>query len=248
MTTERHIDHVRSIYDQRAVHGPYGVLAPHNRGGKKSKYVAAVFETALKPFLGRIGKDDRVLDLGCGTGLGMKQIMKRTRHVFGVDISANMLRMCRDFCGEDVAGRLARFDGVSLPFPSHVFHHCVMREVLCHIPDDVAGRLLASLHACMRPQASFYVIDQVSSHPDSGSLILKRNRRQIVSLTETAGFRLEHYSLIRHPQMPWAMLFQLGLLPESLIYPLAKAEVLWHQRRRPEFRRSWRNVLMVFSA
>ena len=245
------LSHIRRLYDDRARHGPFGVLAPHNQGRKKSRYVAAVFDAAMEPIIREIQNDERVLDLGCGTGLGLRPMLGQTPHVIGVDISTNMLRVCRDYCGDAVLGRLVLFDGTSLPFAPASFHRCIMREVLCHLPDDVARGLLVSLHACMRPKGTFYLIDQACSSAQSmdNGLTRKRTEEEIVALAAHAGFRLQRVAVIRRPRTPWVMLFQLNLLPERLIRPLAKLEVRWRRHRlHHECGSSWQNLLLEFSA
>lgn len=78
---------------------------------------------------GRLNRDDRLLDVGCGTGYlsAYLQDMHGVQAT-GVDVT--------DFRRTPIPFQL--FDGTSIPFPDRSFDHVVLSEVLHHSHDPVA--------------------------------------------------------------------------------------------------------------
>ncbi|MBE9541760.1 MAG: hypothetical protein IMF01_05530, partial [Proteobacteria bacterium] len=77
---------IRQLYEQLKASGPYGTLAPHNRGGLKSQYIATVFDEAILPYF-RNASSERVLDFGCAGGILSNKLAHLTRLTVGVDIT-----------------------------------------------------------------------------------------------------------------------------------------------------------------
>jgi trans-aconitate methyltransferase len=96
--------------------------------------------------------DELVLDVGCGTGRITEHLLERLPRgrVLAVDLSANMVRVARDYLGSRFAGRVffAQADASRLPaigkadaiFSTATFHW---------VPDHPA--LFRSLYAALRP-------------------------------------------------------------------------------------------------
>ncbi len=75
-----------------------------------------------------------ILDVGCSYGSLIRNMVHREYGlVFGVDVSRASLRMG---CGEheEVRGRLAYYDGETLPFPDECFDVVTMFDVMEHVP------------------------------------------------------------------------------------------------------------------
>jgi SAM-dependent methyltransferase len=74
----------------------------------------------------------RVLDLACGTGRWLEQLLAaKPVSGFGIDMSTAMLAVAQQKAG--VAGRLARADCRQLPFPSDAFDLAVCSFAVEHI-------------------------------------------------------------------------------------------------------------------
>jgi SAM-dependent methyltransferase len=84
----------------------------------------------------RIDRQDRVLDLGCGVGRLTRSIAKRARHVYAVDVSAEMLALAerenRQLDNVDwILG-----DGLTLGgLADDTVELCISHVVFQHIPD-----------------------------------------------------------------------------------------------------------------
>lgn len=76
-----------------------------------------------------VGRGDRVLDVGCGTG----HLSEYLRDMYGVVPTGVDVR---DFCAVEIA--FTEFDGTSIPFPDNSFEHVILSEVLHHSHDPVA--------------------------------------------------------------------------------------------------------------
>jgi len=107
--------------------------------------IEALLETA------DIKKDDKVVEIGCGTGLVLREALKRTAPVFGVDVSIEMLNRTRDIVLKDrqvailddfsqMGGQtadvfLAVDDFLNLHLPERSFDKILSLEVLRYIDD-----------------------------------------------------------------------------------------------------------------
>lgn len=110
---------------------------------------AAVYDTgiqgsharALYPYLlQEIGRawGDRVLDVGCGTGALLEQVLSEDSHrqVTGLDLSANMLDQARKRLGDRAV--LVQGDSEHLPFPDRSFDVVVCCDSFHHYPNPQA--------------------------------------------------------------------------------------------------------------
>lgn len=240
---------VAAHYDTLATGGPYATLAPHNKGGRKSKYVAAVFDAALLPHLESCAILDRVLDFGCGTGIFTRQAAAHSREVVGIDVSAGMLEEAARVCDGLSNVRLLHTDGSRIPLPDDCVDMVIARETLCYVPDPQISTLLREILRVTRPGGVFLWLEQVSNdprwqrHPRAPHLI-KRSPDSILSLAHETGWRTESKHVVRTPRFPWIYPVQFGLVPRSLTNLLARWEVVIHEKL-PRHSQRWWNALFV---
>lgn len=247
-----HTDRVRTLYNGRAEHGPYGTLAPNDRGGRKSRYVAEVFDAALIPRFKADPEPQHVLDFGCGTGIFSLKVNPHCRRVVGVDISLSMLKVARSISErEGTPLPWVRTDGFQLPFKNGGFNRLVAREALCHVADADLPGVLQEITRVLAKGARFYLLEQVSESPlwqhhPKAPFVTKRSVDSIRQFFQDAGYRELEAVVIRRPRFPGIYFVQFGLLPEVLVPYLARWE-LWLNRRFGRLRtRRWQNALFVF--
>lgn len=103
--------------------------------------VPAIFERYARDLVGRaaIGPADRILDLGCGTGIVSRVLRERlggTASITGLDASAPMLFKARSLA-PDIDFREG--NAMTLPFPDASFDLVLCQQMLQFTPDRVAA-------------------------------------------------------------------------------------------------------------
>ena len=246
---QAHTQDVAGLYDALAANGPYGTLAPQNAGGRKSRYVAAVFDAALLPELAGQRSGD-LLDLGCGTGIFSIQALRHAQRVFGMDVSLGVLKVARDLANGDQRLCFVLGDGACLPFADSTFDWVVARESLCYVPDQALPGVLAEIHRVLRPAGRFLWLEQMSDDPDfqvhpGAPLLKKRSPRSLLELASSANFNLLRKAVVRRPRFPLIYPVWAGLVPLQWLSALARTEVRWHGRHQRLAGRRWFDGLLV---
>jgi SAM-dependent methyltransferase len=104
--------------------------------------VPAVFERYARDLVGRarpIGASDRILDLGCGTGIVARVLRERlggAANVVGIDASAAMIEKARSIAPEI---DFREGNAMALPFADGSFELVLCQEMLQFVPDRVAA-------------------------------------------------------------------------------------------------------------
>jgi SAM-dependent methyltransferase len=242
----------RSYYDDLAKNGAYATLAPNNRGGAKSRYVAAVFDAALLQLFRAEDQPIRLLDFGCGTGIFTAQVKPLTQQVVGIDLSMGLLRVARQVASDShQVISFVQASGSQLPLRSSAVNRVLAREVLCAISDSVLPEVLRELARVLEPGGKFYLLEQVSESPrwqrdPQAPLVKKRSVDEILGLFRSAGFELESSMAVRQPRFPWIYLIWFHIIPSYFIQPLARLEVMWNHHFRPVRTSRWLDALFVF--
>lgn len=121
----------------------------------------------------KLRPNERVLDVGCGSGYVIKRM--RASHMIGVDLSDTALKMARqNLVGmENVS--LVKADAASLPFDDCSFDKIVCADVLEHVPD---------------PRNAMREIERVANRGATIIIALPNEsmQRGIVRLLRKAGF------------------------------------------------------------
>lgn len=110
----------------------------------------------------QIRKDDRILDLGCGTGRNvclMRQYMDGDGYILGLDISDEMGDQFKENCAsyENVAFKNQRID-----LPLHMeqpFDKAFISFVLHGFPHDVRRQVIRNIYNNLKPGGIFFLLD-----------------------------------------------------------------------------------------
>lgn len=109
-----------------------------------------------------IRETDKVLDLGIGTGASLNYYPRRG-HVFGIDLSAGMLREAR----KKILGRgldnvsLFQADALHLPFADDSFDHVFISHVISVVSDPF--QMMREAQRVARPDARIVIVNHFQS-------------------------------------------------------------------------------------
>jgi len=130
--------------------------------------------TAYLDLLG-IAPGERVLDVGCGSGVVLRDVARRIAPdgtAVGVDFSPAMLEVARRLARDEGLGELVELregDARALPFGDGEFDAALAVTTLVHVPD--AERAVPELARVVRPGGRIGVLDRdndsyIIAHPD----------------------------------------------------------------------------------
>lgn len=146
---------------------PHPVFGDQRRVARTYRYIARVYDRLRPLFAGFEGtrdryfeslqpaSDDRILDVGCGTGESTKRVVGANRSVHGVDVSPHQLAYAR----EKPALREVSFllgDATRLPYQSGSFDVVMSVGSLPYVPDVDAA--LEEAHRVTRPDGRLFVV------------------------------------------------------------------------------------------
>lgn len=157
---------------------------------------------------------DRVLDVGCGPGFYVTELLEQVGHngfVVGVDVSADMLAVARKRAAGHDNVELHEANATSLPVPDASFDQALAVQVLEYVQDVPAA--LAEMRRALRPGGRVVVWDvdwaTVSWHTAEAELMQRvvaawdrhlthpSLPRKLAPELRDAGF--EHIQMHAHP-------------------------------------------------
>lgn len=133
-------EHFASFYEDRQSMSPKSFV---------SRFLDA--RTSALESLIEIRPEDRLLDIGCGSGVHMVRFLGRAAHVAGIDYSEAMIALARRTLEESghKNWELGTADAASLPFQSGSFDTVIAMGLLDYVPDVPA--VLAECVRVLKP-------------------------------------------------------------------------------------------------
>lgn len=99
----------------------------------------------IKRYRSNFGKDIKILDTGCGTGMLLKEL-EALGVCYGIDISQRAV----DFCKQRGIGNILIADAANIPYPDNTFDVALALDVIEHIKDDEEA--LKEIYRVLKPQ------------------------------------------------------------------------------------------------
>jgi SAM-dependent methyltransferase len=138
------------FFDGHATAAAYDVFAPESN--------ARLTDAIVR--LGRFKPGDRIVDLGCGSGVFTDLLRRRGFDAVGLDLSPRLLALARRNYPE-----VEFFEGdvEQLPFPPASFDGVLLSGIVHHLPDP--SRCAAEVFRILRPGGRFIAFDPNRMNP-----------------------------------------------------------------------------------
>jgi demethylmenaquinone methyltransferase/2-methoxy-6-polyprenyl-1,4-benzoquinol methylase len=197
-----------------------GVLEDKSRARVFYKYLSQVYDE-INPFVWNEamrteaidlldpGDDDRVLDVGCGTGFATEGLLERTERVHGLDQSRHQLERAWAKFGKTDRVRFYRGDAERLPFGDDAFDAVWSSGSIEYWPDPVAA--LREFRRVVRPGGGVLVVGPDAPHSSvfervADAIMLFYDEDEADRMFDAAGFeRFEHHIQQARPGSPRAI-------------------------------------------
>ncbi|MFH0994090.1 MAG: methyltransferase domain-containing protein [Pseudomonadota bacterium] len=128
-----------------------------------------------------------VLDIGCGTGALLRMYQKEKCNIFGIDLSAAMLKVARKKLGDDADLKLC--DATDTCFPDSKFDLILSSTVLHEMSQQVRVNVLKEAKRILKKDGRILLID---FHPGPLKKIKGVISKIIITIAETLAGG-EHY-------------------------------------------------------
>ena len=144
-----------------------------------------------------IGPSDRLLDIGCGTGITVRTLAAKVERAAGIDISPSMIGYARDHAGDAPNIEFTVAESSALPFADAMFTAVLCTFSFHHYPRPVASvremaRVLVDGGRVVLADASsdhwaVRIADVVARRREPGHVHFYRSH-ELASLLQQAGF------------------------------------------------------------
>lgn len=197
-----------------------GVLENKARARLFYKYLSKVYDQ-VNPFIWNeemrsealelldIQQDDRVLDIGCGTGFGTEGLLQYSDDVHGLDQSIHQMEKAWEKFGKNDEVRFYRGDAERLPFRDDSFDVIWSSGSIEYWPNPVDA--LEEIRRVVKPGNKVLIVGP--DYPKSGlfqkmadAIMLFYDEEEAQRMFEEAGFvDIEHHIQQRKPGSPRAI-------------------------------------------
>jgi ubiquinone/menaquinone biosynthesis C-methylase UbiE len=136
-----------------------------------------------------LAQDRDVLEIGCGSGMGLPYLARRARHIVGGDYTMGLLREARSHLRDT---DLVRMDAQHLPFRDASLDAVLMLEMIYYVADQDAA--FAECRRVLRPGGALMVCVPNPQRPDFNPSPFSTHypdAHELARLFEAHGFDVE---------------------------------------------------------
>ncbi len=193
---------------------------PEEYYGSKNKrfqpvveWLISFFRRARAGMILRQMKPGRILDIGCGRGLMLKELKEHGWECFGTEYSAKAAAATSEFLGIPIQ---VTTDIRTCTYPDHSFDVVTLWHVFEHIPNPI--EILSEIRRILKPGGlviievpnlsswQFKIIGQTWIHLDAPRHFFHYSRKSLKSLIETHGFQVDSIHTLSLEFGPFGML------------------------------------------
>jgi ubiquinone/menaquinone biosynthesis C-methylase UbiE len=133
------------------------------------------------------GPDDRLLDVGCGSGAAVRAAAPTIAHAVGVDLSEGMIGRARELAGATPNVEFQVADAEALPFDDATFTTLLCTTSFHHYPNP--ARAVAEMARVLTPGGRIVIADMVSDRLIMRVFdqVLRRTQRSHVGCQRSSG-------------------------------------------------------------
>jgi len=138
-------------------------IVNYDRKMQKIRNIGEEIKT-MRTFI-NLRPDDRILEIGCGTGEFSIELSKHCREVLALDISEGMLEYAREKAKSRNRNNISFVKGGFLTYDAdnELFDAVVSQLALHHLPDFWKFTALKHIHSMLKTGGRFYLRDVVFS-------------------------------------------------------------------------------------
>jgi len=149
-------------------------------------------------------KDNRLLDVGCGTGINLKNLGKFGK-VYGADISKEALKFCKERKFKNL--KISSIE--NLKYPNNFFDIITSFNVLCCVKDDFLA--MKEMYRVCKPGGLILITSSAipflysklrTEHDLSAHTLRRYDKKRMKTIVTSAGFeikRLTHMNMFLCP-------------------------------------------------
>jgi ubiquinone/menaquinone biosynthesis C-methylase UbiE len=146
-----------------------------------------------------VSAEAKVLDVGCGSGWAARLLAQDAKHVIGIDVSDEMIRVAREQSTDFANVEYQVASAENLPFPDNTFTHAFSMESLYYYAD--IRKALREIARVLQPGGTFVTVvdlyqENLPSHQWIETLkvpVQLLSTAEYRSLLEAAGFMRSDY-------------------------------------------------------
>lgn len=150
----------------------------------------------IDKFLQYLGKDAKILDVGCGPGTFIQYLLDKGFHVEGIDLSEEMIRIAKQKIPNTV---FKVMDMRTLSYDNNTFDGLLIAYSLIHIATDEIEKVLKEFFRVLKSKGIIMTItqkgepDKIVTEPlkkDEKMFINFFTKQRLFDYLEQAGFNL----------------------------------------------------------
>ncbi|QMU62516.1 MAG: methyltransferase domain-containing protein [Gammaproteobacteria bacterium] len=202
------------------------VIDPYDKKGHKNQYIVDIRNRVICEQVKSIGKDNLVLDFGCGSGLTTEYLFLRNVKVVGLDISFRLLSKAISRINNKKLAVL-QYDGAHVPIKEHVFDSIVTYVVLNHLTSkEQLVSILRELNRVLKDNGTVFAIEQTRRKVKINK---DKSKKQLTieefnEIFRASGFSVIRKRILRYGHFPFIYLIRLGLIKKSWYKHIASLE------------------------